>query len=208
MNISNLAAAVSRLLGTLVLAGGLIATANAADEPSVVNESGGPYVGVGLGFSKLGPRNEAPGSNGGPHEHGPEVAKIYGGFRFTDHWGVEAGWAQLGRVHDDTLAADGSISHHPGNAHSVYLAGTGRMALGHGFSLIGKAGISFGHVSAKASGDSGFTLGGSKAAPLLGVGAEYSLKPNLDLTFDLDGFGKVSDSVKASSATVGIRYRF
>lgn len=197
-----------RLLGVLVLAAAIGSTANAADAAPGTNEANGatgPYVGVGLGVSRLGPRSEA---NGGAHGDRPEAAKLYGGYRLTDTWGVEAGWVQLGRVHNDTTAADGSLVHHNGDAHSLYLAGTGRVALGNGFSLTGKAGVSFGHVSAKDSGDADFRLGGSKAAPLLGIGAEYKINRNVALTFDLDGYGKVSDKVKASTATMGVRYGF
>jgi opacity protein-like surface antigen len=162
-------------------------------------------MGIGLGFSKLGPRNEG---NDGAHGNRPQAAKLYGGYRLADTWGVEAGWVQLGRVHNDTTATDGSPEHHNGDAHSLYLAGTGRLALGLGFSLTGKAGVSFGRVSAKESVDADFTLGGSKAAPLLGIGAEYKVNRHIALTFDLDGYGKVSDRVKASTATVGVRYGF
>jgi opacity protein-like surface antigen len=66
--------------------------------------------------------------------------------------------------------------------------------------------VSFGRVSAKESADTDFTLGGNKTAPLLGIGAEYRVNRNMALTFDLDGYGKVSDKVKAGTATIGARY--
>jgi opacity protein-like surface antigen len=165
----------------------------------------GPYLGIGLGFSKLGPRHA--GGDGG-HANRPEVAKLYGGYRLSDTWGVEAGMARLGPVHNDTTAADGSTLHHNGQASSLYLAGTGRMALGQGVSLTGKAGVSFGRVSANSSGDTDFTLAGHQAAPLLGVGADYQVQRNLALTVDLEGYGKVSKAIKAATATVGLRYGF
>ena len=198
---------VPQFLGVLALSAGLASTAQAADESetAAAADAPGPYLGIGLGMSKLGPRDE--GHNEG-HGDRPGAAKLYGGYRITDIWGLEAGWARLGRVHDETTAADGSTVHRNGDASSVYLAGTGRIALGHGFSLTGKAGVSFGHVGTKDSGDSDFTLGGNRVSPLLGVGAEYKLNRNVALTFDLDGYGKVSDRVKASTATVGVRYSF
>jgi opacity protein-like surface antigen len=51
-------------------------------------------------------------------------------------------------------------------------------------------------------------LGGHKASPLLGVGAEYKVNRNVALTLNLDGYGKVSENVKASAATLGMRYSF
>ena len=196
---------VTRLLAVLALAAGLVSAAHATDAASATVDALGPYVGIGLGFGKLGPHNE---DNDGAHGDHPSAAKLYGGYRLTDTWGVEAGWAQLGRVHNDTTAKDGSMAHHKGEARSLYLAGTGRVALGHGFSLTGKAGVSFGRVSAKDSADANVTLGGNKASPLLGIGAEYKVNRNIALTLDLDGYGKVSDKVKAGTATLGVRYGF
>ncbi len=194
-----------QVLCALALATGLVSIAHGADAPAPAGDAPGPYVGIGLGLSKLGPRNEG---KDGAHGERPGVAKLYGGYRLTETWGVEAGLVKLGRVHNDTTTMDGSMVHHNGEAHSLYLAGTGRLALGHGFSLTGKAGVSFGRVSAKDSGDANFTLGGNKASPLLGIGAEYKVNRNIALTFDLDGYGKVSDKVKAATATVGARYSF
>jgi OOP family OmpA-OmpF porin len=193
------------LLGTLAVASGLAGAAHAAEATPAMGDAPGPYMGIGLGSSKLGPQENGP---DGAHHDRVGTAKLYGGYRLTDTWGVEAGYVQLGRVHNDTTASDGSAVHHNGDARSLYLAGTGRLALGSGFSLTGKAGVSLGRVSAKNSGDGEFTLGGNKAAPLLGVGAEYKVNRNVALTFDLDGYGKVSDKVKASTATVGARYSF
>jgi opacity protein-like surface antigen len=122
---------VARFLGALALAAGLGSTAHAADAAPPADDAVGPYVGIGLGASKLGPRNEG---KDGAHGDRPGVAKLYGGYRLTDTWGLEAGWAQLGRVHNDTTATDGSTVHHNGDAQSLYLAGTGRVALGHDFS--------------------------------------------------------------------------
>ena len=205
MNMPLHAASVSRLVGALVLTAGLGSTAHAAEAAPVLDDATGLYVGLGLGAGKLGPRDEG---TDGVHGGRPEAAKLYGGYRLTDTWGVEAGWVQLGRVHNDTTATDGSTVHHNGHANSLYLAGTGRVPLGQGFSLTGKAGVSFGRVSAQESGDTDFVLGGHKASLLLGVGAEYQVSRNVALTLDLDGYGKVSRQVKASTVTLGLRYGF
>jgi OOP family OmpA-OmpF porin len=199
------AAFASHCLGTLALVATFVTFAHATEAASAASESLGPYVGIGLGSSKLGPRHEG---NDGPHGVRLEAAKIYGGYQLTDIWGVESGWAHLGPVHNDTVTGDGFRAHHNGDAHSLYVAGTGRLSLGHGFSLTGKAGVSFGRVSPKDSGDADFALGGNKVSPLLGIGTQYSVGRNVALTLDLDGYGKVSDRVKAGTATLGVRYRF
>ncbi len=200
---------IPQAVGALALAAGLASTAHAADDPTAAVaaslDSPGPYLGIGLGVSKLGPHDDG---HGDGHGDGPGAAKLYGGYRLTDTWGVEAGWAHLGHVQEDSTAADGSTVRHRGDASSLYLAGTGRIALGAGFSLTGKAGLSFGHVGARDADGGDFTLGGSRASPLLGIGAEYRLNRHLALSFDLDAYGKVSDKVKAGAATVGLRYGF
>ena len=205
MNMLTLTPSGPRRVGALLLAAVLGSAAQAGDAASPADDAPRPYLGIGLGVAKLGPRG---GGHGGAHGERAGAAKLYGGYRLTDTWGVEAGWAQLGRVHNDTTATDGSTVHHNGHAHSLYLAGTARVALGHGFSLTGKAGVSFGRVSAKDSGDAAFTLGGHKASPLLGIGVAYRVNRHVALTFDLDGYGKVSDKVKAGTATIGMRYGF
>jgi OmpA-OmpF porin, OOP family len=125
-----------RVLGALAQATGLACTAHADDAPAPADDAPGPYVGIGLGLSKLGPRNEG---RDGAHGERPGLAKLNGGYRLTETWGMEAGLVRLGRVHNDTTATDGSAVHHNGEAHSLYLAGTGRVAVGHGFSLTATA---------------------------------------------------------------------
>lgn len=196
---------VTRFLWPVVTAVGLVSISHAAESTPEAGDVRGPYVGIGLGVSKLGPRDDGlDGTHGGP----PAAAKLYGGYQLTDTWGVEAGLVQLGHVHNDFAGSDGSTVRHGGNARSTYVAGTGRMALGSGFSLTGKLGVSFGQVSGKDSEDSQYTLGGHKASPMLGIGAEYKVNRKIALTLDLDGYGKVSEKVKASAATLGMRYSF
>lgn len=205
MKSTTLVRSVARLLWPVAITAGLVSISHAAESVPESSDARGPYVGIGLGVSKLGPRNDA---HDGVHGAPPVAAKLYGGYQLTDTWGVEAGLVQLGHVHKDLTASDGSSLRHNGDARSTYIAGTGRMALGSGFSLTGKLGMSFGQVHGKDSADSQYTLGGHKASPLLGVGTEYKLNRNVALTLNLDGYGKVSENVKASAATLGMRYSF
>ena len=205
MNSTTLKHSVARLLWPIAITAGLVSISHAAESAPEASDARGPYVGIGLGVSKLGPRDDG---HDGTHGAPPAAAKLYGGYQLTEAWGVEAGLVELGRVHNDLTASDGSSVRHSGDARSMYVAGTGRMALGSGFSLTGKLGVSFGQVSGKNSADSSYTLGGHKASLMLGVGAEYKVNRNIALTLDLDGYGKVSEEVKASAATLGMRYSF
>ena len=97
-----------RVLCALALAMGLVSIAHGADAPAPAGDALGPYVGIGLGLSKLGPRNEG---KDGAHGERPGVAMLYGGYRLTETWGMEAGLVRLGRVHNYTTATDGSAVH-------------------------------------------------------------------------------------------------
>lgn len=207
----------AKALGMLALTLAMVSAAQAA-EPAASSApddaspyalvARGPYVGLGVGMSKLGPRHEGSDSSGDSGHGGLHLGKLYGGYQLNDTWGLEAGMVRLGRAHDDRTATDGSTVKHSGDAHTLYLAGTGRYALGAGFSLTGKAGVSFGHVDGQDSADSANTLGGDRASLLLGIGAQYQVNRNMALTLDFDDYGKVSDKVKASAVSVGLRYNF
>lgn len=206
MNMQRIGRCVERLIWPIAITTGFFSiTTHAAETKLEASELRGPYVGLGLGVSKLGSNGE---HQEGPHKAPPAVAKWYGGYQLSESWGVEAGVVQLDRVHRSLTASDGVTVHHTGDARSLYMAGTGRVPLGSGFSLTGKLGVSFGHVSGMASAEPSLTLGGSKVSTLLGVGAQYQVNRNIALTMDLDGYGKVSEKVKASAATLGIRYSF
>ena len=71
------AAFASHCLGTLALVATFVTFAHATEAASAASDSSGPYVGIGLGSSKLGPRHEG---NDGPHGVRLEAAKIYGGY--------------------------------------------------------------------------------------------------------------------------------
>ena len=195
MNRSNIHALA---LAVLSLSG---AAANAAD-----NVAGkGLYVGAALGRGSFGAKEL-----GLPKVGSDEVsqaAKLYGGYHLNDTWGVEAGYARLGKV-SESLVVGGNTVAQSGTARSLYVAGTGRMPLSSSFTLNGKAGLSFGKVSGTNLLPASADMTGSKRSFMYGVGVEYAMAPGVALTADFDHFGKVSGQVHGNMLSAGVRFSY
>jgi OmpA-OmpF porin, OOP family len=138
--------------------------------------------------------------------------KVYGGYGFTENFGVELGYANLGKVSSSINDGfdNGSLTY---KSHAVYLAGTATLPLTPQFSLFGKAGITAnrGKLSATLNGESdSFTRTNTTA--MFGVGAEFNFSKNLSVVAEYENFGKVIDenegNTKAQMVSVGLRYKF
>lgn len=133
--------------------------------------------------------------------------KLYGGYRLNEHFGVEAGYARLGKFSEQATLGSGAVTQE-GKGSSFYIAGTGRYALNEQFALQGRLGVARNKVSGTNLLPAGDSLQGSKTSLMWGVGAEYKLSKNLALTADYDNYGKVSSNVKASTFLLGARLSF
>jgi OOP family OmpA-OmpF porin len=134
--------------------------------------------------------------------------KLYGGYRFTETFGVEAGYARLGRVSQWT-SVRGLSTLQNGSGNVFYAAATARLPLGDSFALNGRLGISRGRIS---GGDNWVPanqrISGSSTGVMAGFGAEYRITKNLSATADYDYFGKLSKQAKGGMLTVGLRANF
>jgi len=171
----------SFLAPALVLGGLGTAAANAADH--------GFYVGGNLGFGRY-----YDSINGISGEGTPLSGKVFGGYQINRYAGVEAGYADLGRVDNSA----GNI-----NGHAEYLDAVGTLPLGDKFSVLGSAG--FAHVGLDTSAGNG-----SGNGLKLGVGAEYALTESVALRalaelYRLDTFIERSD---IAQYTLGARLSF
>jgi len=186
------------MLGILVLSS---ASVNAAQP----DHAEGPYVGGSLGRSSFSAMNL-----GVPTSASDEVAlsgKVYAGYRFTEHVGVEAGYARLGSVSETATVGAGSVEQ-SARGRSLYTAVTGRMPLTQAVALTGKAGISLGKVSGTNLLPAPADMLGSKRSFMYSLGAEYQMSPQVALTADFDHFGRLSEKVRANMLSVGMRYSF
>ena len=134
--------------------------------------------------------------------------KVYGGYRLTEHFGAEGGYARLGRVSQWT-SVNGLPALQSGSGQAVYGAATVRLPLGDSFALHGRLGVARGKVS---GGDNRLpaarSISGNATGVMAGFGAEYSVSRNISLTADYDYFGKLSKQVKGGMLTLGLRANF
>ena len=148
--------------------------------------------------------------------------KLYGGYNFTQNWGVEVGYNDFGNGY----SVKGTISGTPYTisdmkGHSWYVAGTGTLPLQNGFSLFAKLGVAENHTdggSACVSGNCGSVGSENHSSVLYGVGASYNFTKQWAARLEYEDFGKVtsddvwgtggSGAVKASAWTLSAKYSF
>jgi OOP family OmpA-OmpF porin len=169
------------------------------------------YVGGAIGRSSfsLSNANSVPVPWGGEKGSKSGTAyKLYGGYRFTETFGVEAGYARLGRVSQWT-SVRGLSTLQNGSGQVFYAAATARLPLGDSFALNGRLGVSRGRIS---GGDNWVPanqrISGSATGVMAGFGAEYRMTKNLSVTADYDYFGKLSKQAKGGMLSVGLRANF
>lgn len=179
-------------LALVALAGALASTSAAA---APLSEQGKAYAGFNLG------KSEHTFSYGAPDKS--DLAwKLYGGYQFTDTFGVEAGYVAHGEV---STGWEGRSK-----ASTLYVAGTATVPLSAQFALIGKLGVADNRHKGSYPGWSGPTT--VKASPMAGVGVTYAFAPSLTGVVEFEHFGKIygrdSINAKASTLSVGVRKSF
>lgn len=168
------------------------------------------YAGGSMGGSSFSvPSASVPAPAGGEKADRSGTAfKVYGGYRLTENFGVEAGYARLGRV-SQWASVNGRPTLQSGSGNAIYGAATAHWPLGDSFALNGRLGLARGKVS---GGDSqaptGQKISGSATGMMAGFGAEYRMSRTISLTADYDHFGKLSRQAKAGMLTVGLRASF
>ncbi|MES2537007.1 MAG: outer membrane beta-barrel protein [Pseudomonadota bacterium] len=135
--------------------------------------------------------------------------KVYGGYEFTRNWGVELGYADLGKINNIYhTGVDVALDY---KTSAFYLAGTGTVPVSDQFSLFGKLGITSNKSKVNASVGSFASFSGKDdhSGVMFGVGAAYHFTKNIAMTVEYDDFGKTDESgSKASMWSLGMRYKF
>ncbi len=180
--------------------------AQAQAQSSTAKEVTGPYIGAAFGPA-FGNR-ESDDSNSRNDENLGRGTKLYGGYQFTEHFGLQAGYVRLHELNQNT-GSGSTLVKQTATGHSAYVAGTARLPLGESFALTAKVGVSFGQVTgtSPATAQTNLLLG-SKTSVLIGTGAEYVLNRQVAFSVDLDSFGKISQQVKGNTLTLGARFVF
>lgn len=134
--------------------------------------------------------------------------KIYGGYNFDQHFGVEGGYID---TKEGGISGNGArVGSDP---RAVYAAATGTLPLNQQFSLFAKVGAARNHVKVTASFD-GYSASGSanRTSAYVSVGAAYAVNANVSFVAEYENFGKIlkedGSSVKANIYSVGLRYAF
>lgn len=122
-------------------------------------------------------------------KYGP---KLFGGYDFTQHWGIEAGFAR-GPLDEYTRNypefGPGVYMHQKNRTQSLYVAAKGTLPMNDRFSLFTKLGLS--HTRIKIDINGSPTIGQhqdtqSNTGLYVGIGARYQLTQKLGLTLEVE----------------------
>ena len=130
--------------------------------------------------------------------------RIYLGHQITDTFGLELGYADLGKY---KISGKGfSLAVEP---RSIHAALTATFPINKQFALTGKAGFS--QNRSRLSG-SGLYLKENDTNTLLGFGGTFALNPRLSLVVDYENYSKVlsgeGEHLKTFVVSAGVRYGF
>lgn len=121
--------------------------------------------------------------------------KLYGGYGFTPNFGLELGYANLGKFSSSV----GSVK-----ADGMYLDGVGTLPLGNNFSALGRVGVFNGKLDSSLAGSDRGT------SYKVGAGIQYDFDKNLGVRgewerYRFDALGSKSNTDLYS---VGVNYKF
>lgn len=193
---------------------------------SAAAADGGWYGGLGLGRSSnrfdIGNFSSGVAGVRESQHRNDSGFKVFGGYQFDPYFGVEGGYADLGKFSYDYSGTTSATSHY--KVHAWSLAATGTAPLGQGFSMFGKLGVALTHA-ADSLDDSGGLLAGSSRAALLGSGShnrtsamwgaglEYAFNRTYSLRGEYEDYGWVGDQGNSGRArdamwSVGLKMKF
>lgn len=164
----------------------------------------GPYAGIGLGTSNL-DVDSRPSRSSKATDTG--VLKIYGGYQFTEHFGVEGGYIRNGQI-KVTDTVDGVEVTRTAKTRAAYLVATGALPVSGRFSVTARLGMSYGDVNDGDVAPIPDTVYGSNISVMAGAGARYRLSERASLSLDFDRVGKESKQVSANVVTLTFRRSF
>ncbi len=129
--------------------------------------------------------------------------RIYGGYGFTRHFGVEVAYLDLGTFRE-TIDVGGVGVPVSASADGFSLAAVGTLPLSERFSAMGRLGYYFHDGESSAA---GITVSEpSEQSPFIGISLAYELTDSLDLNFGVDYIN--TKDVDPMIATLGLTLRF
>jgi OOP family OmpA-OmpF porin len=131
--------------------------------------------------------------------------KFNAGYDFTPNFGVEVGYADLGKP-SIAIAGDRATA----EPISYYLAATATYPIDQHFSIFAKAGVTKNRTTVSAPGFADEKLKHTSA--ILGVGGAYNFTKNIAVVVEYENFGKTIDeqgaNLKTDMVSIGLRYKF
>ena len=164
----------------------------------------GTYAGIGLGVSSM-DVNSSPSTVSKVDDHG--ALKMYGGYRFTENFGAEAGYVRTGRIKVTESINDIDVTRSV-KTRAAYLVGTGRLPITSNFSILARLGMAYGDVNVGDVAPIPNTVDGSKISIMFGASAQYRLSDRYSLSLDYDHVSKESKLVSANALTMTVSRSF
>ncbi|MDM5178079.1 outer membrane beta-barrel protein [Massilia sp. DJPM01] len=156
------------------------------------------YVGAGVGAAE-----QVLSIKTGTYKDTAAGVKLFTGFNFDKHFGVEAGFTHFGKAE-----TGGKLS--GSRARSFYAAGTVTLPLGEKWALTGKLGIAKNRTMQLVVGDGDDKQ--KKTDALLGVGATFAVTKTIAAFVEYENYGTVAKgnngSLKATVLSTGMRFSF
>lgn len=139
--------------------------------------------------------------------------KVIAGYQWTELWGIEFGYANLGKATYSYSPPLNSINLIDYETDSYFLAATGTIPLGESFSLMVRAGAARNTVQASVRNAGGQNAQDRNTGFYAGLGVHWKFGQTWGLRFDFDDFGKFGDAdttgrAKGQLATVNLVARF
>lgn len=174
----------TKLLSALLLSATLGAAAFGASA-----QEKGFYAGAGVGQSFV---------DEGAYDDEDTAFTVFGGYQFTKYFGLEAGYADFGKIEPDVAgpALEGD---------SAYLTAVGTLPITDKFSAYAKAGLHRWNVDTSLPGLTG-NNDDSGSDPTYGIGAQYRFTDKVALRGEYSRF-EVED-VDADLAQLQVRFDF
>lgn len=148
---------------------------------------------------------------------------LFGGYNFTQNFGVEVGYNYLGNSYSIRGTFGGlPVTSSGMKVYNYYAALTGTLPLSNGFALFAKAGVVRNHMSMSSVCVSSTCVDASSSDNrtqfMFGAGASYAITTNWAAQLEYQNYGKVtqndvwgtgnSDAAKAYAISLSAKYSF
>jgi len=180
-------------------------TAGMAQGFSMTGPDSGWFVGGSIGQSKvdIDTSTFAPGATADDKD---TSFRVFGGYQFNKHFGVELGYATLGEA---TVNEPGVVSTFEAKAFDLVAVGT--LPINEQFSVFGKLGMYKGDLDA--SDTTGASLSESSTDMTYGIGVQYNFNKNLGIRAEWQQYKALGnkDTIGESDVdvmSIGVVYRF